>query len=62
MSSTPTAQKISAEQSWQVFDAATQRLLKMSGDELIRQWDGGELVGNTAPELMRVLMLQPSGR
>ena len=49
MSSTQSAQKISVEQSWQVFDAAAQRLLKMSGDELIRRWDDGELTADTAP-------------
>jgi hypothetical protein len=59
---TPTTQKISAAESWQVFDAAARRLLKMSGEDVIRRWDTGELDGSRTPELMRVLMLRPSGR
>jgi hypothetical protein len=34
---TPTAQKITTDDSWRVFDAAARRLLKMSGDDLIRR-------------------------
>jgi hypothetical protein len=57
-----TFQKISTDESWRVFDAAAKRLLNMSGAELARRWDNGELADATTPELMQVLMLRPSGR
>lgn len=59
---TATVQKISSDQSWQVFDAAARRLLAMTGEDLIRAWDSGELRDRTTPELIQVLMLRPSGR
>jgi hypothetical protein len=59
---TVTFEKITPEVAWQDFDSAARRILKMSGDELIRRWDSGELRDQTTPDLMRVLMLRPSGR
>jgi hypothetical protein len=55
-------EKISKDQSWGVFDRAARRLLNMSGEEVARRWDAGELADDRRPELMRVLMLRPSGR
>jgi hypothetical protein len=59
---TVTFEKINRDESWSVFDAAAHRLLGMSGEDLVRRWDGGELAGQRSPELMQVLMLRPSGR
>jgi len=62
MSGSVTFEKITADESWRVFDEAAQRYLNMSADELVEKWDSGELADQTSPELMRVLMLRPSGR
>lgn len=55
-------ENITSEESWTVFDDAARRLLNMDGEDLVRRWDSGELADNKTPELMRVLMLRPSGR
>jgi hypothetical protein len=62
MSGSVTFEKISSDESWQVFDDAAHRILGLSGSEVARQWDAGEFSDRTTPELMRVLMLRPSGR
>jgi hypothetical protein len=62
MSGSVTFEKISADESWRVFDDAARRYLHMDGDELIKKWDAGELTDQTSSELMQVLMLRPSGR
>ena len=62
MTSSVTFEKIDSAQSWAVFDNASRRVLGISGTELIRRWDAGEMADDSRPELMRVLMLRPSGR
>lgn len=57
-----TVEKISKDQSWDEFDSAARRILDLSGDEVIRRWEAGDFTGQNSPELMRVLMLRPSGR
>jgi len=61
MESGVVVEKISSDESWDEFDSAARRILNMSGDEVVRQWDAGEFTSRS-PELMRVLMLRPSGR
>jgi hypothetical protein len=62
MTGSVTFEKISMDESWRVFEEAARRLLDMDANELIKKWDAGELADKTSPELMRVLMLRPSGR
>jgi hypothetical protein len=62
MNASVTFEKITSDESWKVFDDSAQRILGMGGEELIRRWDAGEFTGQSTPELMRVLMLRPSGR
>lgn len=57
-----TYEKLNRAQSWKVFDAAAQRILHLSGEEVARLWDAGELSDNDSPELMQVIMLRPGGR
>lgn len=57
-----TFEMISRDASWQVFDDAAQRLLRMSGEEVARRWDAGEFAGSDSVALMQVIMLRPSGR
>lgn len=52
---------ISRDESWDEFDNAARRILGMSGSDVVRRWEAGEFMERT-PELMRVLMLRPSGR
>jgi hypothetical protein len=62
MAQNVTFELINKDESWKIFDGAAHRLLHMSANELVRRWDGGEFADDTSPELMRVLMLRPSGR
>lgn len=62
MGGSVTYENITAEESWSVFDEAAKRLLGMDGHALVRKWESGELANNKTSELMRVLMLRPSGR
>jgi hypothetical protein len=62
MSGSVTFEKITPDESWRVFDEAARRYFNMGADELVKRWDAGELADQTSPELMRVLMLRPSGR
>jgi hypothetical protein len=57
-----TFQEITSDESWAVFDGAAQRLLGMSGAELVKRWDAGELSESDSSALMQVIMLRPSGR
>lgn len=46
-----------------LVDRAARRSLKMSGEEFIRRWEAGEFGDpDTDPEVMRIVMLLPSGR
>ncbi len=62
MSGSVTFEKITNDEAWQVFDRAARTYLNMGAAELVEKWDAGELPDQTSPELMRVLMLRPSGR
>lgn len=62
MSGTVTHESITVEESWSVFDDAARRLLGMGGEEVVRRWEAGEFADQRTPELMKVLMLRPSGR
>jgi len=62
MNAAVTFEKITNDESWNVFDDSARRILGMGAEELVRRWDAGEFVGRSTPELMRVLMLRPSGR
>ena len=62
MGGSVTYESITAEESWSVFDEASKRLLGMDGHLLVKKWESGELADDKSPELMRVLMLRPSGR
>jgi len=62
MGGSVTVEKISEDQSWEEFDLAARRILDLPGDEVVRRWEAGEFTGQNSPELMRVLMLRPSGR
>jgi hypothetical protein len=62
MSRSVTYEGISTEESWAVFNDAARRLLGMDGQTVIEKWDSGALADSKTPELMRVLMLRPSGR
>ncbi len=55
-------QKISKGESWRVFDAASQRLLGISGDDFAQRWDDGKYQGRDNTDVMKVAMLRPSGR
>jgi hypothetical protein len=55
-------EKISAEDSWEIFDAAARRLLRVSGEEFATRWDAGEYTADDDTRVMRVAMLRPSGR
>jgi hypothetical protein len=54
--------KVSATESWQIFDRAANRLLGLSGDEFARRWDQGRYEGRDSVKIMKVAMLRPSGR
>jgi hypothetical protein len=62
MAGSVTFQEITSEESWDIFNDAAQRLLNMTGEDLIAAWDAGELADVKRVELMQVLMLRPSGR
>jgi hypothetical protein len=55
-------EKISAEDAWEIFDAAARRLLRVSGEEFATRWDAGEYKADDDTRVMRVAMLRPSGR
>lgn len=57
-----TIEKIDADEAWQVFDETSHRILGISADELVRRWDAHEPINATRREIMRVLILRPSGR
>jgi hypothetical protein len=61
MSGSVSFEKISATESWRVFDAAARRCLGLGADELVRRWDAGDYVDSDSVELMQVIMLRPSG-
>jgi hypothetical protein len=62
MTGSVTFEKITRDESWRVFDEASKRLLGIDATELVRRWDEGELADDKRVELMKVLMLRPSGR
>jgi hypothetical protein len=62
MGGTVKYESITSDESWSVFDDAARRLLGMDGEDLVQRWESGQLADNKSPELMRVLMLRPSGR
>jgi len=57
-----TFQMITKQDSWDVFDRAARRFLRLSGEEVARRWDAGEFAGSDSVALMQVIMLRPSGR
>jgi hypothetical protein len=55
--------ELTAEEGWSLFDAQAKRLLKMSGDEFLKAWNGGYFDKDPdRPEVMRVAMLLPLAR
>jgi hypothetical protein len=57
-----TFKKIDSDESWEIFNDASMRLLGMPAEELVRKWDAGEFSHDQSVELTQVLMLRPSGR
>lgn len=50
----------SVEEGREIFDAAAQRHLGISGDEFLRKWDAGEFADDPdRPEVIEVAMLIP---
>jgi len=54
--------KLDEDTSWRVFDRAAHRHLKLSGEEFARRWDEGWYEGRETVDVMKVVMLRPSGR
>jgi hypothetical protein len=48
-----------AEESREIFDRATHRYMRMSGDEFVAAWDAGEFEDVERPEVAQVVMLLP---
>jgi hypothetical protein len=57
-----TFEKISEDESWEIFDHTSQRLLGIRGDEFARRWDSGDYAGSDDIDVMQVAMLRPGGR
>lgn len=53
---------ISEQESWDVFDDASQRLLGIPGADFASRWDAGEYASADEINVMQVAMLRPSGR
>jgi hypothetical protein len=62
MGAAVTFKKITRDESWDIFNDASLRLMGMPAEELINKWDAGEFSNDQSVELMQVLMLRPSGR
>lgn len=57
-----TFEKIDADQSWAIFDAAAKRLLDLDGETFAKRWDQGQYAEDADTDVMKVAMLRPSGR
>jgi hypothetical protein len=55
-------EKITQGEAWDVFDAAAQRLLGITGEQFAREWDAGAYAADDEIAVMKVAMLRPSGR
>ncbi|HVX69505.1 MAG TPA: hypothetical protein VHA79_07395 [Mycobacteriales bacterium] len=55
-------EKISASESWKIFDDAAHRLLHIDGATFAERWDDGEYADDADTDVMKVAMLRPSGR
>ena len=54
---------LTPEESWDSFDRAARRYLRMSGEEFIAAWDAGRFDDDPdQPALVRVSLLLPGGR
>jgi hypothetical protein len=59
----PQLDELTAEDAYEVFNAAAHRYLGMSGEEFTRAWDAGEFDERAElPEVVRVAMLLSFGR
>lgn len=54
-------EKITAADSWAIFDDAARRLLEVTGEEFAARWDSGAYAADDDTRVMRVAMLRPSG-
>jgi hypothetical protein len=55
-------EKITADESWQVFDTTARRLLGISGEDFAERWDRGVYAKRDDIDVMKVAMSRPSGR
>jgi hypothetical protein len=51
---------INAEESWQIFDWASRRLLGMSADDFVAKWEAGEFNDEPTSEAWFVSTLRPA--
>lgn len=62
MSGEVTVEYIDSDESWSIFDSAAERLLGVSGERFVADWDAGSYSDSDEIEVMQVAMLRPSGR